>query len=605
MRSLFFIFNYSYFDLSTADALIAFLAGLRFDLVAITITNILFILLHLLPIKVFYKKWYQNILAFLFYLINSIAVIFNCVDFEYFKFILKRSSADLLDVIILGEDTGNNMGAMAADFWHLPVLAFIIISTMIFFYRKTFRGTGSPLFWRGAGGEVTAWLMLIPTGLLILVAFRGGTQFKPLRIITASEYSSPQNAPVILNTTFTIIKTFNKDGLEQKNYFSDTEVEKIFTPVHQYKTTKPFRKLNVIVIILESIGKEYFGAYNNYKGYTPFLDSLIKQSLTFQYSYSNSKRSIEGIPAVIASIPQLMTEPFITSVYDGNKFNSLASLLKQKGYQSAFFHGGNSGTMGFDNFTAAAGYDKYYGRNEYGKSDYDGNWGVYDEPFYKFFVSRMNEMKQPFHTTIFSLSSHHPYSIPPQYKNKFPKGTLPIHESIGYSDYALKTFFENASHQAWFDSTLFVITADHTSQAEGAYYKNKLGIYAVPVIYYMHNSNLIGRSDEVTQQAAILPGVLQYLNYDLPFVGFGESVFDSTAKQFAINFMDDSYDLISDNYLLQYDGEKVSGIYKFKTDSLLKNNLINQKPDISKDENLLKAVIQQFNNRLIKNRMAN
>lgn len=600
MRVLFFIFNHSYFNLGWSNALIILLAGLRFDLVAITITNILFIALHLPLLKAFYSKWYQFILSFLFYSINSIAIIFNCVDFAYFKFILKRSSADLLQIIFIGNDTANNIGSMAADFWYAPVCAAILIWLMVVFYRKIKIAKTDDY----QKTKPLAWLMLAPVIALFIVAFRGGVQYKPLRIITSFEYTTPQNAPLVLNTTFTIIKTFNKDGLEEKKYFADAELEKIFTPLHQYKSTQPFQNLNVVVIILESFGKEYFGAYNNYKGYTPFLDSLIDKSLTFNYSFANSKRSIEGIPAAIASIPALMTEPFITSKYDGNKINSLASLLKQKGYETAFFHGGNNGTMGFDNFTAAAGYDKYYGRNEYGQTDYDGNWGVYDEPFYKFFVSKMSEMKQPFHTAIFSLSSHHPYSIPPQYKDKFPKGPLAIEQSIGYADYALKTFFENASKQNWFDSTLFIITADHTSEAEGEYYKNKLGIYAVPIIYYMHNSNLIGRKEIVTQQASIMPSVLHYLNFNLPFVAFGESVFDTTAQQFAAEFMDDSYQIIANDYLLQYDGEQTTGVYNIKLDSLLNSNLLNQNPKIANQEKKLKAVIQQFNNRLIRNQMS-
>ena len=600
MRLIFYWLNYSYFNLTPGQLVIAFTAGLRFDLVAITITNIIFIALHILPLKVFFSKWYQVVLAFLFFTINAIAIIFNCVDFAYFRFILKRSSADLLNVLSLGEDTENNIGAMAFDFWYVPLLAFVLITLLITLYRKT-GVKNRPL---QVNFPAWSWFILIPSGLLILLAFRGGAQYKPLRIITAGEYTSPQNAPLILNTTFTIIKTFNKEGLEPVNYFSDNDVEQIFTPVHHYRKAEKFRNLNVVVIILESFGKEYIGYYNNNRGYTPFLDSLIRESLSFRYSFANSKRSIEGLPAVTASFPTLMREPFITSVYYGNKINSLASLLRAKGYQTAFFHGGNNGTMGFDNFTAAAGYEKYYGRKEYGNTDYDGNWGVFDEPFYYYFINKMNEMKQPFHTTFFSLSSHHPYPIPEKFKNVFPKGTMPIHESIGYSDYALKKFFEEAARQSWFDSTLFILTADHTSEAEGAYYKSKLGIYALPVIYYLHNSNLKGELQFVTQQASILPSALDYLNYDLPFIAFGSSVFDTTAMQFAVNYMDDTYQLLADDYCLQFDGEKFTGVYQFKSDSLLQHNLINEHKDVSNYEQMLKGIIQQFNNRLIKNKMA-
>lgn len=586
------------------DVLVVFMAGLRFDLVAITILNILFIALHALPLKVFFTKGYQILLAFLFYTFNAIAIIFNCVDFAFYKFVLKRSGADLIDVILLGEDTGNNLAAMAKDFWHVPVLAALIIASMIYGYRKikvpryTIAAIGST-----RQSKIKSWLLLIPFAGLVLVAFRGGVQYKPLRIISASEYSSPQNATLILNTTFTIIKTFNQKGVEQVSYFTDTKADEIFNPTTVFKKDKPFRNLNVVVIILESIGKEYIGAFNNGKGYTPFLDSLIKQSLTFQYSYANSKKSIEGIPAVLASIPAMMNEPFITSIYGGDKINAIASLLKTKGYETAFFHGGNNGTMGFDNFTAAAGYDKYYGRNEYGSKDYDGNWGIFDEPFYNFFVTKMNAMQQPFHTALFTISSHHPYTIPDHLKNKFPKGTLPGHESVGYADYALKSFFDLASKQPWYDSTLFVITADHTSMSEGEYYKNKLGIYAVPVIYFMPHDSLKGWSMQVTQHAAILPSVMDYLNYDAPFVAFGTSVFDSSAPKFAANYMDDSYQLI-DDYLIQFDGEKVTSSYAYKTDSLLTQNVMSTTTNLAAREALLKAYIQQFNNGLIKNKMS-
>lgn len=605
MRFIFLMLNLSYFKLTAVDCFVVFIAGMRFDLVAITILNILFIALHALPVKAFFSKGYQFALAFMFYTFNAIAIIFNCVDFAFYKFILKRSGADLIDVILLGEDTGNNMAAMARDFWHVPVLAFLIIGLLVYGYRKIKVPVFASLNESGSkpNTKLIPWLLMIPFSGIVIIAFRGGVQYKPLRIISAAEYSSPQNATLILNTTFTIIKTFNRKGVEPVNFYSDEVSDKIFNPVMQFHKDKPFRNLNVVVIILESIGKEYIGAFNNGKGYTPFLDSLIGQSLTFQYSYANSKKSIEGIPAVLASIPALMNEPYITSIYGGNKINSIASLLKTKGYQTAFFHGGNNGTMGFDNFTAAAGYDNYYGRNEYGSKDYDGNWGIFDEPFYKFYIQKMNEMKQPFHTALFTISSHHPYTIPDHLKNKFPKGTLPGHESVGYADYALQSFFNLASKQAWYDSTLFVITADHTSMSEGEYYKNKLGIYAVPIIYYMPHDGLKKWSMQVTQQAAILPSVMDYLNYDQQFVAFGKSVFDTTTHPFAANFMDDGYQLI-DDYLIQFDGEKTTSVFDYTSDSLLTKNVLSSAKNLKPKEDFLKAFIQQYNNRLINNKMS-
>src|SRR5436190_21261510 len=98
-----------------------------------------------------------------------------------------------------------------------------------------------------------------------------------------------------------------------------------------------------------------------------------------------------------------MNEPFITSQYNTIRINSIASLLKKQSYKTSFFHGGKNGTMGFDNFTAAAGFEKYYGKSEYDgpPSDDDGNWGIFDHAFYTFMIRKLNSEKEPFTSAVF------------------------------------------------------------------------------------------------------------------------------------------------------------------------------------------------------------
>ena len=141
-------------------------------------------------------------------------------------------------------------------------------------------------------------------------------------------------------------------------FFFLEEAWQIFSPIHYYNTGNTFSSLNVVIIILESFSKEYTGANRNATSYTPFLDSLSTQSLYFNDAYANGKRSIDGIPEVIASLPSLSEDAFITSPYSTHTFDNLASLLKRKNYSTAFFHGGNNGTMGFDHFIRNAGFEK-------------------------------------------------------------------------------------------------------------------------------------------------------------------------------------------------------------------------------------------------------
>ncbi len=606
-RLLFLLFNLNYFSgTSTGSLLKDFFFGIRFDISAIIISNIVFIGLHFYPLELFYHKYYQRFLKIIFLAVNIPLLLFSCIDFGFFRFSAKHATSDVFKVMSYGEDFINTVPSMIVDFWYLLLVFFGLCILLVRGYTKI-RIKKEAADNQNSNSKLTLKKIIISCiGIyLVVIGFRGGFQYKPLFIISASQYGSSKDVALILNTPFTILKTFGKTHLDELNYFSKDEVERKSPVSHQFNTGEPFRNMNVVIIIMESFGKEYIGSLNHYKGYTPFLDSLMKESLVFDNAFANGKRSIEGIPAIVAGIPSLMEEPFITSAYSGNSISSLASILKSKGYVTSFYHGGTNGTMGFDNFTHLAGFDYYYGRREYNnEKDFDGSWGIYDEPFLQNFAKQLSEMKQPFYSTLFTLSSHHPYSIPPELKNRFRKGTLPIHQSILYADYSLKKFFETASKMPFFDNTLFVITADHTALSEYPFYQSKVGMYSIPIIFYKHHTDLKGISQLTTQQIDILPSVLDYLHFDKPFFSFGKSVFDSTDHHIAVNYLNDTYQILSDNYSLSLDTLKNNFLYHYTTDSLLQHDLLASDTVVaSKMEKKLKAFIQNYNEALIRNKM--
>ncbi|QQR95406.1 MAG: LTA synthase family protein [Bacteroidota bacterium] len=308
--------------------------------------------------------------------------------------LLKTHHSRFFGVATMGDDFFNMLPSFLRDYWGLLV-TFLILSVGLYKAFQWFlnRRTGKSKWWFAE--------IVVTIGLTVLL-FRGGLQYKPISVLTAARYTSNQNVAAILNTTFTILKTLGKDEL--KNYNFDKKIPSAltyFNPMHNYANSGVFRRMNVVLIIMESFGKEYTGYFNQGKGYTPFLDSLMQHSLTCTDAYANGKKSIEGIPGIVSGIPALMNTPYISGQYNSNNLSSLPFLLKKYGYTSSFYHGGNNGTMGFENFTKMAGYDHYVGRNEYGDKDYDGTWGVYDEPFFQFFCHELNNQKQPFVATIF------------------------------------------------------------------------------------------------------------------------------------------------------------------------------------------------------------
>ena len=383
-------------------------------------------------------------------------------------------------------------------------------------------------------------------------------------------------------------------------------------------------KDNIIIIILESFSSEYLGTGNSYKGYTPFLDSLAQEGIFFKNNFANGRTSMQAIPSILAGIPALMDEPLITSIYQANEIYGLGTILKQYGYQTSFFHGGINGTMGFDMFSKISGMDDYYGMNEYPESenDYDGNWGISDEPFLQFFAKKLSQYDQPFFSAIFTLSSHQPYTIPEKYEGKFPKGELPIHESIGYTDHALKKFFETAKTKAWYNNTLFIITADHTQKSSEKVYQNIVGQYRVPLILFHPENKLptpkqsfiptnrirytnkwqvgqvMAEMGRITQHADIMPGILDYLGFKTDKVAwFGNSFFNENCKGYAINYSAETYRLIHKDYYIELTTNGDSRLLHFGVGTAMES------PDIKKKalQKELKAYIQYFNNGLVEN----
>ncbi|MBI3501024.1 MAG: sulfatase-like hydrolase/transferase [Bacteroidetes bacterium] len=610
-KILFFFFNHSYFtDVSFGEFLKILFFGLRFDVSAVILMNVPFILLHIIPFAFTRKNWWQLILKFFFLIPNSIAILANCIDLEYYKYTLKRTTADFFSLFSLGSDVTILLLQYVKDFWYVGLIWIALTISIWWLYNKTKRSYQVENKFNSS--RIISWMIFnsVLIGIFI-IGFRGGLQLRPIMLITASEYVSAKNIPLILNTPFTIITTFQLEKIEEKKYFPEEELKKIFNPNHpaiQSSSHPAIQPSNIFIIILESFSKEYT-TLGKRKSYTPFLDSLMNESLVFDNAFANGKRSIEGIPAVLAGIPGLMNESFITSTYCGNQFNSLASALKEKNYSTAFFHGGTNGTMGFDGFCGSAGFEKYFGRFEYNNDkDYDGEWGIRDEKFFQFTEKKVSEMKEPFLAALFSLSSHHPYTIPEEYKNKFTGGEHPILKSVQYADYSLKKFFESASKEKWFDSTLFVITADHTGPSSDIFYSNSAGSFEVPIIFYKHNSHLKEKKSTIAQQIDIMPTVLNFLNYDKSYFAFGNNLLDTTSKKFAVNFINNVYQIFQDDYLLQFDGNKTIGFYNFKTDSLLQNNLHEQTSKVLKTfevsmEEKLKAIIQTYNSGMIHNKM--
>ncbi len=602
-RLLFFLFNYhSFAQNSFTEILFAFVAGLKFDISAIIYINSLFILLHLLPFNFRYRKWYDIMLKWIYFITNFIALFFGLVDLQWFSFVDKRMT---FDIFATTGDMLNQLPVYLKSYWYLLVIYVAIIYATLWCYRKININKEKKQKLSQKSIPAQTGILILATGLSV-TAMRGGWQLRPITPITAASYVNTSLVPLVTNTPFNIILTAQSSGIKEVHYFDDEQLKQLFTIqyVNDFSADS-MRRNNVMIIIWESLSGFFMGNLNDGNGYTPFLDSLAANGLLCTNASANAHRSIEGVPAIAASIPTLMAESFTISRYQQDKIMGLPALLKKFGYSSAFYHSGINGTMSFDVFAPAAGYDHYYGLNEYpDKSEFDGAWGIWDEPYFQYVVKKLNELKQPFCGTLFTISSHHPFKVPDKYKSVFPKDDNQYSETMRYTDYSLKKFFESAAKEPWYSNTLFVIVADH-----GAYFNSPTGntphgSTRIPIIFYKPDNSLKGRYDKPVQQVDILPSLLDYLKTSGSYVSFGESIFKNDSIRYTYNYLNGIYHIEDNQYHLEFDGTKTLSLYNYVTDPLFQKNIIGTVPEIqNRLENKLKAVIQTYNYALINNKL--
>ncbi len=607
-RTLFYVYNT---DLLNVDSFGQFLTlayhGLTFDRMAIFYVNSLFILMSILPLFINTKKGYQKAVFYAYIIPNLIAYSTNFIDLIYYRFIYARTTIAVFDSLEHETNKGKLFFNFLLNYWHAFALCILLCAAWVYLYGKV--KFNEPI---KVETKKPYWISTAIITVVVAVGFVAGVRgdlkktTRPLNIIDANrEVTKPEHADIVLNTPFAILRTIGKTSFKKVDYMDESTLLKNISATKQYNTNEASTP-NIVLFITESYAREYIGAFNedmnipNFKSYTPFIDSLSKHSLIFPNAFANGYKSIHGVSSVVAGIPSFK-DAFTSSPFPKQKIESLVSTLKSKGYDTSFFHGAPNGSMGFLGFGNILGYDHYYGKTEYNNDDdFDGTWGIWDEPFFQYMRKTLNDKKGPFFATLFTVSSHEPFNIPKEYEGKFPKGNQQIHKTVGYTDYAFKRFFEESRKEPWFENTIFIITADHTNQVDYDEYRKLVNRNAVPILFYTPNERLKGVDKRLAQQIDIYPTVLDLIGYDKPFRSWGRSLINDTiTKPFVINYGANEYTYQEGNYICRFNGREVTGFYDIK-DKGLENNLIKQKnKEMEAIELKCKAFIQDYFERII------
>ena len=609
-RSFFVLFNTDLIEVHTfSEFLKLCLYGLTFDTAALFYVNAIFLLGSIIPGTFVTSKKYQNSLFGVYMIFNSIGLSMNYIDVVYYRFNLNRLTSKAFEVL---ENESNGFAlflSFLTDYWYV----FLLYSMSLFLWVKAYKLLAVKRVEKAHMPSyiISSIVLFVAVAASAIIGIRGDWRHstRPITLIHAMEkVDHPSQADVVLNSPFTFIRTYGKNSFKYSQDFSEAQIEALIQPIKTYSNLNEFdTPPNVVIFILESFGREYWGAMNGsteiegFESFTPFLDSLAKHSIVFSNAFANSRKSIHGMPSVLAGIPSFETA-YTSSQYATQPLQSLVSISEEMGYATSFFHGAPNGSMGLLGFSQVLGFDAYYGKNEYNNdADFDGVWGIWDEPFFQFMKQQLTEGANPFLATVFSVSSHAPFQIPEEYDGQFKEGYIPMHKCVQYTDYAIEQFMASSKDEPWFENTLFVFTADHGNQSHYDFYQKTINRFATPVMFYAPNKSWNEDRLDLAQHMDIMPTVAHLMGYEKPIRSWGRSLVGNEDSSLVVNYFGaGTYFFMNEEYICIYNGSDAIGFYS-KEDYGLENNLVESRTNaMNALEEKGKAYLQDYNNRIVK-----
>ncbi len=602
LRVIFLFANYHYFsDLGVSLIWKALVYSIRIDIATVLLING-FLLLLATSFPLAFHRW-RKIFLNIFTLLNGCLIILSVCDNMYFTYTQRRINYEV--VFLISQSFTMKLVLFYCKngwYWLLLLAGYFLL------YRRIFTHRNDSVTLIGKNRILSS----IIVAALCCIAIRG-FESRPLSPSTVLLYFPSKVINLASNTGFNLLYSYYKGQkpLVDKNYFNAGDLDKQFRIFHQEIQKGNANKPNIVLLVMESFARDYLDSSSKFKAYTPFLDSLMTQSLVFRNAFNNGRESTHGLVAILASLPPFMQVPYYHSQYHAASIRGIGKILSENGYDCSFFLGDVDDSFGFKEFTHSIGINHYYSRKDFGDDRfYNGAWGIHDENFFLYAAGVLAKKRSPFFATLYNVSSHPPYIIPENLQKQFAiPGQNAAQNSVSYVDHAYHSFFEKIKNEKWFSNTIFIFIADHFLSPSDKKQFTAVNINAIPFFIYAPGMPLLkGNGNYVVQQLDVVPTILQFAGYNGGYMSFGTTVLNATSPRYAVQKMDYLFQIIDSSYVLglNSDNDAVMYLYNYKTDTLLKKNLfhdlvmINKKQEL---ENRLKAMIQRYNNGFQNNRL--
>lgn len=574
-RLIFFFTNISALaDSSVLTILTAFVMGLRFDIVILGYIMLFpALFMFIFEITKIKSQLINNILFYIIFVAFSITFGICASDIPYF--------AQFNDRFTIGAfEWFDHFGMVFQMIVQEPryffmVIPYVILEVVFFYFLKKIYNKHTEYSSQKFYFQIPIAIMFL--GLMFL-GVRGRIEKKsPIRVGTAYFCDNAFLNKFGLNPMFTLMRSYldSKDVdnakvnlmpkddayAKIKEYLNITEGigNSPIARQYTYDTVMP-NKPNVIVIIMESMSAGKMARFGNTENLTPFMDSLVLNSVSFDNYYTAGKHTFNGVFSTLYSYPALYTQHTMKQI---KEYNGISGVLQEHGYSTTYFTTHDSQFDNIEGFLRANSFQNIISQADYPAEEIKTTLGVPDDFMFRFSIPVINNLhknNQPFFVAFMTASDHGPYYIPEYFT---PKQTDAKKQVIEYADWSLSQFIKDAKQQPWFDNTIFVFTADHGA-AMNTTYDLSLNYFHSPLVFYAPKMLKNRICTQISSQLDVFPTIMGLLQQDYINNTLGVDLFREK-RPYAIINDDDKIGILDSTFLciMKDNGKKIE-LYKYR-----------------------------------------
>lgn len=341
-------------------------------------------------------------------------------------------------------------------------------------------------------------------------------------------------------------------------FMSDEEADKLLKELNQRTDSaeaalrdslfngKPKR---IVMVILESFSTQLMEEAGLVEGVVPQLEKLSREGIYFTEFYCNTMRTDRALVSVLSSIPAFPTYSLMDQPSKNAKLPSIASVLKNDGFHTYYYYGGDTNFSNMRSYLVAAGFQDITSDKSFSKKLRTGKWGVADGPVFdraaKEFVETSGEKSL---SVVQTSSSHEPFDVPNHHAVDDK-----VLNAFHYADSCLGRFVEKLKESRDWGETLVVILPDHQGRFPTVVNNYTLEHYDLPLIFTGGVVRKPCKVETLCSQADITATLLGLLGIGHEEFPWSKDIFDCGAPHYAVFAVPDAVGMVREKGAIIWD----------------------------------------------------